>query len=66
MSTLKLPLSPATITVLALAERNALPPTVVTALLQQAEILQPIAEAALADARHLAFRDPLPIPRFLA
>ena len=60
------PFSPATIVALDLAGRNAPPPTVVTALLRQADILQPIVEAALADARHVAFRDPPLVPRFMA
>ena len=66
MSALKPPLSPATIAALDLAKRNATPPSAVTALLQQAEILRPIAEAALADARRVAFRDPPLVPCFMA
>lgn len=67
MSALKLPLSPATVAAaLDLTERHALPPSIVSALLRQADILRRVAEAALADARHVAFRDPPPIPRFVA
>lgn len=66
MSTPKLPFSPNAIAALDLAERNALPPSAVTVLLRQAEILRPIAEATLADARHVAFRDRPALPRFMA